>query len=374
MNKFFFEKKFFVTAVIYFLLSGIILYTYGIQLGGEAEKYIDNANRILNRQELRNGVFGFFYLVYSLLVALFVKLSVNLAAVAVVQIILSFLAGLALYALLLSSLGNKTIAFIFFLAFLLCYPVQKWNFYLYSESLHNSLLVIGIYFFDKLLRENKPGQLLVFGILILLILFSRPVGLLFLLSFLVVLITWFYRNKKKLLFYLTLTISLATVVIIVNSPAAAFINPDSLKRMEVICQVPETNADSNYREFNRQGLYKAYTVIKDEVGFGNFFMNGFKKLGYFFCMYRGYYSWQNNLLLICFTVFYPFALIGTFAGQGQRFNLVKLFSISYLIYTSLAIFFTCDDWANRFISPLFPFILILASGGVLTIYNYLKKI
>ena len=76
--------------------------------------------------------------------------------------------------------------------------------------------------------------------------------------------------------------------------------------MEIICQVPEVNKPGDYTEYNRKGLYNAFTVIKDEIGFGAFFKNGFKKLGYFFGMYRNYYSWQNNLLLICFTVFYPF--------------------------------------------------------------------
>ena len=72
-GKLFFEKNIITVAVIYFLISGILLYKYGIQLGGEAEKYIDNANRILNGDPLRNGIFGLFYVVYSLLVAFFVK-------------------------------------------------------------------------------------------------------------------------------------------------------------------------------------------------------------------------------------------------------------------------------------------------------------
>ena len=108
------EKKIIIVAVIYFLASAVILNKFGIQLGGEAEKYIDNAHRILNGDELRNGFFGFFYVLYSLLVAFFVKFSINLIAVAVVQVALSFFAGLLFYKLLLATLENKTIAFIFF--------------------------------------------------------------------------------------------------------------------------------------------------------------------------------------------------------------------------------------------------------------------
>lgn len=107
-----------------------------------------------------------------------------------------------------------------------------------------------------------------------------------------------------------------SMIAVLNSPLTAFVNPDSLKRMEIICQVPETGVDVPYEEFNRQGLSKAFAVIKDEIGIGNFLKNGFIKLGYFFGMYRSYYSRQNNLLLLCYTLLYPFALIGIFSNKA----------------------------------------------------------
>ena len=373
IGKLFFEKKIIVAAVIYFLISGFILSRYGIQLGGEAEKYIDNANRILHHSALRNGFFGIFYVVYSLLVLIFVKFSINLVFVAAVQIILSFIAALSLYMLLVNVLENRTIAFLFLIGYLLCYPIQKWNYFLYSESMHTSLLVLGIYFFDKLLRDRKYKLLVTFGVVLLLILFSRPVGILFLAAATGVVLTWLYSNKKKILFYIVSGLSLVAVIGIANSPVTAFINPDSLKRMEVICQVPETNTDTAYQEFNQVGLYKVYTVIRDDIGVVNFLKNGFRKLGRFFGMYRPYYSWQNNLLLLFYCIFYPFMLIGIFVKRGGGFFYVKLLSILYLLLTSIIIFFTCDDWANRFISPVFPFILILAASGFLGVYKTISK-
>lgn len=370
----FYKKNIILAAFIYFFISGLLLYHYGIQLGGEAEKYIDNANRILRQDELRNGFFGIFYVAYSLMVALCIKLSIQLVFVAVVQIIFSFIAAVLLYRLLVNVLGNRRVAFLFFIAYLLCYPIQKWNFFLYSESLHTSCLVIGIYLFDKLRRERKYTLLAAFGTMMLLILFSRPVGLLFLFSVAAVMLTWLYGHKKRSLFYLFLGLSIVAIVVIANSPVTAFINPDSLKRMEVICQVPGEGTDTTYQEFNRVGLTKVFNVIKDDIGIGNFLMNGFKKLGCFFGMYRSYYSWQNNLLLLCYTLFYPFVLIGIFSRQDSRFKYVKRLSILYLCLTSVAIFFTCDDWSNRFISPAFPFILILAAAGFLRIYHWLKPV
>lgn len=362
-GKLFFEKRIIAAAVIYFLVSGIFLFKYGIQLGGEAEKYIDNAGRILHGQELRNGVFGIFYFSYSVIVAFFTGFNINLVFVAILQVLLSFIAALSLYKVLLLTLDNRRIAFIFFCVYLLCYPIQKWNFFLYSESVHTSFLVIATYLFLKAINGKKRSAWIGFGIMSLAVLFSRPVGIIFLLSVLFVSTLWLYRNNKKTAALVVSLLSVAGIIGICNSPLASFINPDSIKRMEVICQVPEANTGIEYREFNKAGLYKAYTVIKEEIGVGNFFRTGFKKLGSFFGQYRSYYSWQNNGLLLLYCILYPFAFLGIFFKQGRAFSYIKWLSVSYLALTSMAIFFTCDDWANRFISPAFPFILILAAGG-----------
>lgn len=369
----FFKRKMAIVAALYFLINSILLFKLGINLDGEGEKFIENANRIIDGQPLFNGIFGYLYFVYSLLVALFIKLSVNLLFIALLQVILSFSAALCLYSLLMDVLANRSIAFLFFIIYLCCYPIQKWNFFLYSESVHTSLVVIGLYCFNRWLLNKNRNRIISFVIVLLLILFSRPVGLLFAASVIIVMLFWLYQNKKKLQFYILSGISIISIVIILNSPFTAFINPDSIRRMEIICMVPEINNNIDYKEYNREGLYKAFTVIRDEVGFGNFFKAGVKKLGYFFGMYRSYYSFQHNLILICLTLLYPFALIGIFMRQSWPFYYVRLLSLIYLLLTSIGIFFTCDEWSNRFISPAFPFILILAAAGFWSLYKRFIK-
>lgn len=366
--KYFIEKRIRFSLILYFLMSGLLLYHFGLQTGGEAEKYIDNANRILQGNELRNGFFGIFYVAYSLLVAFFVKFNLPLVGVAVVQIVLSAMAAICLYRLLQQTLKNNTVAFLFFIAYLCCYPIQRWNFFLYSESFHSSLLLMGLYFFYTTLQGIRSGKW-VLSILLLLILFSRPVGMLFWISAIGVLLMWLYHRQHKLLAGGIMLLGLLALVGLANSPVTAFVNPDSIKRMEVICQVPVAQTDTSYQEFNRSGLVKAYTVIRDDIGWGNFLSIGFKKLGNFFGMYRPYYSWQNNGLLWLYWIFYPLALIGIFSKQPPEFLYIKWFSIYYLLLTSLAIFFTCDDWANRFISPAFPFVLILAAAGMFRLFT-----
>ncbi|MBK8610307.1 MAG: hypothetical protein IPL84_10255 [Chitinophagaceae bacterium] len=373
-GRLFLDKKMLAAAIIYFSVGAWLLFRLGINTGGEAQKFIDNANRMINGEAFFNGSFGYFYIAYTGLVAFFIKLSVNLVFVGFMQLVLSFLAGLCLYKIILRFSSNTRIAFLFFIVYLFCYPVQKWNFYVYSESLHISFLVIGSYLFLSWLCDKKLISLLLLGPVLLFVLFSRPVGLIFCMSLLVVLLVWLYQQKKRVLFFLAAGITLVSLILILNSPYTAFINPDSIRRMEIICQVPEISDSAVYHEYNREGLYQAFAVIKNEVGLGNFFKAGFKKLGYFFGLVRNYYSWYHNLLLIVFTVLYPFALIGIFSKPGALFYYPKLLAICYLLFTAIGIFFTCDEWSNRFIGPAFPFILILAAGGVFALYKKKKNV
>lgn len=360
----FLNKKIAITALIYFVVNAVLLFRFGVQLGGEADKFIENANHIIRGEELSNGVFGYFYIVYTFLVTLCTSLSANLVFIIVLQILMSFVAAYCLYKLLKQTLSHETVAFIFFIIYLISYPIQKWNFFLYSESIHCSLLVITIYWFNKWLANNKIQSFAVSIILLLLVFFSRPVGLLFAISFLIVLLYWLYKSKRMLQFYMLAAVSTGVLVVVLNSPFTAFINPDSIRRMEIICQVPEVKTDTVYKEYNREGLYKAFSVIRNEVGVSNFFKTGFKKLVSFFGMYRSYYSWQHNFLLLCFTIFYPFVLLCLFLQRTVSYSYIRIFAMTYLLLTSAGIFFTCDEWSNRFISAAFPCILILAAGGV----------
>ena len=64
-----YEKKIAIAAVIYFGVSLFIMYNHGINTNGEASKYIEDAHRIVNGENLRIGFFSNFYFIYSLLVS-----------------------------------------------------------------------------------------------------------------------------------------------------------------------------------------------------------------------------------------------------------------------------------------------------------------
>lgn len=359
------EKKIAFAAVIYFLVCGIILYKYGINTNGEAAKYIDDAQRILNGEGLRDGFFSIFYLVYSLLISFFLYFSINLHAIAWIQILLSFTAACCIYKLLSEITADKKISFAAFIIFLICFPVQKWNFFLYTESIHTSLVTIGLYFFYCVFQKYETNRWWILLIVLLLVIFSRPVGMIFLLTGLMVAIILFKKSHKKIIYYSVGIGLVIFCIFLLQSKFAFYFNPDSLRRMEVICQVPQTNAILDYKEYNASGLSSFFHVIFSEIGGRAFFLNGLKKLISFFGMVRSFYSTGHNIILLTSgIILYPLALIGLFLLKNRNAFLVRSFSIIYILITSIGIFFTCDEWSNRFIAPVLPCIIILFGLGL----------
>lgn len=367
------QKLIAITAIVYFVLSLIIFHKYGINTNGEAVKYIDDASRILNGNDLRSSFFSSFYIVYSLLIAVFLKLNLSLSGVAFIQIIFAFIAACCMYKILLNELGNKRISFFALVFYLICLPIQKWNFFLYTESLHTSFVVIGLYFLYCLLQKKQFERWWIFLLLLLLIIFSRPVGMIFLIAFVFIFLVWLKQWRSKVFFYSCIALSIIIIALLLQSKFIFYFNPDSLRRMEIICQVPAANVSLQYKEYNNAGLSAFLHVITDEIGVNNFLFLGLQKVASFFGLIRSFYSSTHNALLIGTAILlYPLAIIGLFF-RTSSVSYLKIFSIFYIIITTVGIFFTCDEWSNRFIAPVLPFIIILSALGLNVISSVLRN-
>jgi hypothetical protein len=359
------EKKIGITGIAYLLIGVYILYRYGINMNGEASKYIEDAQNILKGQKLRIEFFSIFYVVYSLIISFFIHFSFSLHGVGVVQILLSFIAGCCVFKILFNITGDKKIAYARFIFYLVCFPIQKWNYFLYTESLHTSFIVIGLYFFYCILYKGQNERWWIYLILLLLIIFSRPVGIIFLLATLLTGFAWLIKKKKKVIYYSVIIGSIIGVFFLLQSPFVFYFNPDSLRRMEIICQVPGTKMPVDYKEYNSSGLAAFFHIIFSDIGFKNFLSTGIKKVGYFFGMIRGFYSLRQNIILVLTgLLLYPFAIAGIFLFRNGKAFFLKFFCVAYILITTTGIFFTCDEWSNRFIAPVLPCVVILAGLGL----------
>ena len=363
------NRRLFIVSSVYFLIMFGCLYHFGANAEGEASKYIYDANAVLTGGKFNNDIFSVFYFSYSLLVSFFIKYGIGFEWLAFLQIVISYISALALYRLAEERNGNSFIALCCFTIYLFCYPVQKWNLFIYTDGIHTSLVVIGLYYFFKLLDRKSLKSTLIFSLMLLLILTTRPVGIIFFISCYLTLIFYSaFARKKKQAILLSLA-GIGLLIVLLNSPFRYFINPDSLRRMEVICQVPTAERPGLYTEYNTTGLGGAYGVIKNEIGVIRFFKLGLLKLRFFFGLVRPYYSTYNNLFLCLYLLLYPFAIAGLFY-RNRAFSSLRFFCICFTVITAAGIFVTCDEWSGRFIAPVFPFIIIPASGGIFNLYKY----
>jgi len=369
------EKRIRLIGIIYFFFSACIFYKYGINTGGEAIKYIEDAQKIINGEKLRLEFFSIFYIVYSFIISFFIYFSLSLNIIAVIQILFCFIAGCCVFKMLLEITGDKTIAYICLIFYLACFPLQKWNFFLYTESLHTSFTVIGLYVLYSILYKNQLTRWWLYLVLLLLIIFSRPVGIIFFSVSFFTWLAWLIKEKKRAIYYPAIVGFIITSIFLLQSPFAFYFNPDSLRRMEIICQVPQTNASMNYKEYNSSGLRSFFHVIFYEIGFENFLLTGIKKIGYFFGKIREFYSLrQNMILLLTGILLYPFAIAGIFLFSNAKAFYVKTFSGLYILITTVGIFFTCDEWSNRFIAPVLPHLIILSGFGLSYMKEKIRKI
>ena len=361
---FFQKKQIFIISIAYFIIAFAILFYYGINDSGEAFKYLLDAKSIAESRRLNYGEFSYFFVSYSLFLSFFIKYKIGLWVVAILQILLSYLAAYSLYKLIFSGSANHFLSILIFCGYLFCYSIQKWIFFIYSEGVHTSLVVIGFCVFVNLLYKYSTKNLFYFIVLCIAIITTRPVGILFLLSAYFTFMVFCYAKKQFKLLGVSLVLGIVLCTVVLKSPVRYFINPDSLKRMELICMIPQEGIKADYSQFNRTGLIGAFKVVKNDIGFSNFFKAGLKKLLLFFGFIRPYYSLKNNIFLATNWLFYPFALMGIFFNRQKEFTIIKTFSLFILLITAAGIFVTCDDWSNRFIAPVFPFIIILAGLGV----------
>jgi len=134
----------------------------------------------------------------------------------------------------------------------------------------------------------------------------------------------------------------------------------------VICDVPDQRISSpaNFYDDNIQGLM---LYIKQNPL--NFLQLLALRFIAFWGLVRSYYSSVHNLVLQLF--FYPlyfFAVIKTRSLAKINFYFT-LYCLGILSVFTISVMLTCDEWSNRFIMPVIPIVILLASYGIVNSFS-----
>jgi hypothetical protein len=212
--------------------------------------------------------------------------------------------------------------------------------------------------------------------MIILLIFARPFGILFVPPlFIYFLFSKYRRSKDK---WLTLGISslfLLSTVFILNSVFHGGEDMDAMKPFveeHVICFVPlnpkGAQLDLKYYNNGLQDIF--YYIVHNPAHFTNLML---KRLWSFFKFTRPWYSrFHNSSILLYIIPIYLLFLCGIKKAWSKMNNLT-IYCFALIAFYAFATTFQCDDWHSRFTYPIMPIIFVYAALGLFALIEWKNK-
>jgi len=352
------KNQFIFLLFSWILVQGLLIWQNGIVTGLEAQKYIEEANHYLQYGNFSTNN-HYLYSTQIFLIAAVTKLRLGYTVIVIIQLLLNLVATIMFYKLAICFLKKPTIAVAATFFFIVNIPYQVYNSFLFTESIFYSLTII---YSSYLLRLNSLSMTNLLFILLFLSLLSitRPTGILF---FVATAFYIFFRFLNHLnVLYKTLIIFSSGIIFLIatNSMLQAGGSLDFMlpfKKENIICGVNTINnveIKTLEKGNSLQGI--VYYIFNNEQQFLK--LAKLKTLS-FFGMLRSYYStFHNAFLIIFFYPFYVLIIVGIWKKIKQKDKkIIYLFTIIMLYWITTLL--TCDDWHNRFILTVSPFLFLL---------------
>ena len=353
------------------IIQSLFLKSLGIVTTLEATKYTDECQHLLLYGNFSDKKY-LFYSVYILTHIFFYKLGFEIIGVYIFQLLLNLLATYLFFELTFKTTRKKSISFLAVLLLLLTQTFEMWTVYLYTESVFSSLVVIFCYCLLSLNHQQKWNMIFTVFLFFLLI-FARPTGVLFIPILLIYFLFILIRQKKylKALFFT----SLATIIFVAlvnhvmqSSDTFNFIKP--FVEEQVICDVPVQVLNPDTSQTASQSLSDILNyIIHHKQQFAHL---SFQRFISFWGLQRPFNSRSHNLFFAFF--FYPIYFLGLigFTKLYKQQKRVFIFIISTFFFFTLSVMLSCDEWSNRFIVPIIPFVMMLGAIGIYYCYTTLR--
>lgn len=356
------KNQFIILVIVWSLLQFLAFYQFGIVASFEATKYIEQAQLLTDAGSYSSYNF-LFYSTEILLIALCTKLNVNLGAVVLVQLVSNALSLFFFYKLVYRLTGQSIFAFIITLFFLSMFYYHLYNVHLFTESLFFSFSIFFTYYLFTIQKLTLKTLSLLFLFLTTLI-FTRPTGMFFFPATIFFLIVRFGK-KKFLPILFSIAGGLFLFYILLNKALDSGGELDFLLpyiEEHVICGVPTIQkAHTIVMPVNKNSVEGLWYIIKnnDEL----FLRLAKQRFIAFWGMYRPFYSTIHNLFIVAyFFIIYFLILFGI--RKMLSYNLPQaIFMLTYISLVLLTVLLSCDEWHNRFMFSILPFLLLLGIGS-----------
>ena len=359
--KLFNKYNYHIIIILWLISTAIYIKHFGLFTHLEAEKYIYQAKNLIEHGSFTSVRF-LFYCITILIIAFSFLIKTGIIGVFFLQ------AGLNLFSILLFRKAlnklfiHETTSFLVIVCLLMFWPYQSWISFLYTESVFYSSILILTSSVILYTPHQTKHLVYLFGSLLLVVL-SRPLGILFSAGVFVFLFYYSSEKIKKMLWISSIAfiaIFIFTVNTIFSNISDWYITKPFVEE-SIICDLPNSYPSGLKLNLihNNSPLLELFYYITHN--FKHFIQYAFLKLKYFIGMTRPYYSKSHNLILVSYGVFmYTLTLISFFIRKTKRVFGILLFLVPTILLYTLTIIFQCDDYHNRFMLSIFPFFVIMA--------------
>jgi hypothetical protein len=358
-------------ALCWLAVHSFLLYQNGIQTGFEARKYIEEADNLLKNGQVSSPNF-WLYSTQIFLLAAAKKIQVGFIPVMLVQWAFSLFAAFTLHTFI-KRVSNKATAFVILLLFVFNIPLQTFDSFLQTESLfHSFAILFSCYLLS--IQDLTWKNFLYVLLFLLMISFTRPTGLLWFPCAFIYLFFKFFRAYSLLL---KISMTLAVVIgflffldIAIGSGGEFdFMLP--FRNENIICGVPTVASDIDIKISGNPNSLSglAYYITHNTDQFTRL---AWMRTKAFFGLQRTYYSHGHNIYLaICFYSLYILAASGLGLWVRRNKPLV-LYCLSLIFLTWITVILSCDDWHNRFLLTVAPYLYILSIPAFMFILDKIK--
>ncbi len=328
----------------------------GVHLDKEALKYTGCAEHVLGG-DLRDLLGNYLpYATYVLFLLPFVALGAPGLAIPV-QFGLSVIASHALGRITERISGHKAAGQMATALFLLSVPTQVWTLALYTESLFTTLIVL---LAEQLLARDRPGPWT--WPLVILVLFARPVGLLFAGPLLIAGLGRKWPPGLRTAGYA------GVLLLALLNPRVARPQLEIIVNSDVLCGC--TADTGRLMDFHGSSVLDAQLHLVELNGLGPHLKLMGARMASLFTFTRPSYSVSHNLLLAGYFLLYPFALVGWWMLRRSR--PMEALAVVLALHAVL-ISCTCDEWSGRFMAPLVPLLIIPVCPVLVRLISFQRK-
>ena len=339
----------------------MFLSKFGIESTYEAEKYIFQAKHLLEIGSYTSKNF-LFYSTQILLIAACKILALGYWPIVLMQMVLNSVSIFLFYHLILHYTTSNKHAFIYSIFFLLMVYYHLYNVYLFTESLYFSFSIIYTFYVLGIKKLNYQ-KLIIISFMLSVLFFTRPMGLFFIPTTYLYFIFRFAQKKSIVILFISIPVFAFILYFLLNfalSSGGGYDFQLPYIQKHIICGVPTTQQFYNLNVPGKNNTIESFWYIITNH-FNLFIELATKRLFAFFFMVREYYSLGHNIyILVYFLSIYITVAIGIV--RSIKYKLPDLiFLLCPIIFTAVTVALSCDEWHNRFMLSVLPFLLILSS-------------